>query len=127
MIIFNIMNRKIRKLIIVILINAVVIMILGEIVSRAFWSMKYDIPFFSTDKIIYMFYPNIRYIDNNYKDGNSMKILMLGASVLDPKMSTIQYHLEQDIRNALNRNVDIYNAAVLGQTTIDSRVKVDYL
>lgn len=119
--------KKLKNILIIILINLVILMILGEIVSRVFWSAKYDISFFSMEKIIYMFYPKMRYIDNNYKDDSSLKILFLGASVLDSKMSTIQYHLEEDLRMALNRDIEIYNIATLAQTTIDSRVKYDYL
>jgi len=76
--------------------------------------------------VIYGFYPELKSIveqDVAESDPRTIRILILGGSVLNPEWSAIGAMVAEELSNALNRRVQIHNLAVAAHTTRDSLLK----
>ncbi len=119
---------KKKKILILVFLN-IAIFILGlEIASRAFWEIKYDVPFLNSSEIIYGFYPEVYNAKQEYKNNpNSIKILLLGASVLNPKHGSIEIQLENKLSILLDTLVTVINVSRSAHTSMDSKIKYSLL
>jgi len=107
----------------------ILMIVLMEVGARCFWTIKFDVPFFHTEQIIFAFYPELKGIeaDKSQGDGDVFKILMLGGSVLDPQWSSVEQLLNQKLLGASHKAVRIYNLAKRAQTSLDSYYKYKHL
>jgi hypothetical protein len=100
-----------------------------EVAARAFWSLRYDVPFGRPGHILYAFYPELRRVD--YKrpshDDEFYDVLFLGGSVLHRDWSQVEQALGEQLAFAGHRNVRVFNLAVPAHTSRDSRIKYSAL
>ncbi len=122
------MGKKLR-FIFILLCNFFFIFISLEISSRIYWFIKYDIPFFHTEKIMYRYYPELRNIQerSNDKDDSSFNILLLGGSVLHYYYGNIERILLEKLTYETRRRITISNASGIAHTSLDSYYKYKYL
>ena len=124
------MSNRSKKHIILFLAYICIISVLsGEAASRLFWFSKYDVPLLKMDKIIYVFYPELRDSDvmGDTKEEGTFNILFLGGSVLQPGYSIIDRILKEELTYRSKKDIKIYNMAVSGHTSLDSFYKYKYL
>ncbi|MGH2373611.1 MAG: hypothetical protein ACRDIC_09090 [bacterium] len=97
----------------------------AEVASRAFWSMRYHVPFAHPDRILYAFYPELERIDrkNPRPDDGFYDILLLGGSALHRDYGEVEQALQEQLAYAGHRNVRVYNLADRAHTSRDSRLK----
>lgn len=100
-----------------------------EVSARLFWTIRFHIPFFYTDKIIYAFYPELKDIDERRptKSKGLFNILMLGGSVLNRDWSSVEEMLEKKLASKTTKEINIYNVAEKAHTSLDSYYKYKYL
>lgn len=112
-----------------ILSQVLIIVILLEVGSRVFWRVKFGIPFWATDEIIYAFYPQLKDIKQGPgpKNPDSINILFLGGSVLNNRWSGVEAILREKLSGKLPKTINIYNLAEVAHTTLDSYYKYKYL
>jgi len=99
----------------------------GEIVSRAFWRMYNGTSFFSSTPILYSIYPSFRTtgvedvaIRNN---DEVFDVLLLGGSALHRDYGTIEPQLQEKLARRLGKEVRVYNLAFPAHNTRDSLIK----
>lgn len=122
--------RRILLITLSLLICLIATLALMEGFARVFWKVKYGIPFFQSNKILYAFYPELK--DAYWKDpdlgpGEPVEILLLGGSVLHRDWGNIERDLREQLTYGLKRPIRIYNLAEIGHTSRDSFLKYQTL
>lgn len=97
----------------------------AEVTVRAFWKYRYHIPFRDPGRILYAYYPELRYVDlkNPTNEDNFYDILLLGGSVLNRKYGHVEQELLEQLAYAGHHNVRIFNLAESAHTSRDSLLK----
>lgn len=110
-----------------IVIYIIFLLLLVEIVSRLFWTIRKDIPFFKPEEIVYLFYPPLRDVKQKQisKDDDYFDVLFLGGSVLADK--AIEQILKEKYAYRTKKEMRIYNLSALGHSTLDSLHKYRFL
>jgi hypothetical protein len=121
--------KKRRRFIFFLFFELLLTLFLSEMVSRFFWNIKYKVPFFQMDKIIYAFYPELKIFQNRVisSDNKTFDILLLGGSVLNKKWSDIERLLLEKLTYITKKKITIYNVARPSHTSLDSYYKYKYL
>jgi len=103
----------------------VIVLLSLEAGSRFFWKAKFNVPLFETDKIIFVFYPELINLQKGETRGQSkpFKILILGASVVASGWSPVEDILKNRLESVTGRNVRIFNVAQKSHTSLDSLIK----
>jgi hypothetical protein len=116
-------ERSIR--LIAILLLALVSIVSAELGARAFWRIKYHVPLRHPSRILYAYYPPLRWIDETRptRGNGSYDILLLGGSSLNPAWGPVQAALAEELAYRGHRNVHIYNLAWPAHTSRDSWLK----
>lgn len=98
---------------------------LAEAVSRIGWWISQDVSLCDPGLVLYGFYPEMWYVhqESPRKDDEYFDILLLGASVLDPKWGSIEQQLLEKLALAGHRNVRVLNLGIPAHTTRDSLLK----
>jgi hypothetical protein len=94
--------------------------------ARAFWCLRFEVPFRNPGRILYAFYPELRRVDAKLPaHGDTFyDVLFLGGSVLNRNFGVVPKELrEQLTKKKGQQNVRIFNFAKLAQTSRDSRLK----
>jgi hypothetical protein len=101
----------------------------AEIAARAFWRGAYGVPFAHPDRILYAYYPELRDVDEARpsRDDKFYDVLLLGGSVLNRDWGAIEPDLRERLGRRLRREVRVFNLAVRGHTSRDSRLKYEAL
>jgi len=101
----------------------------AELGARAFWSLRYGVPFRRPDRVLYAFYPGLERIDRKRPAGGDgfYDVLFLGGSTLDAQWGEVDRALSEELAYHGHRNVRIFNLAVPGHTSRDSRLKYEAL
>jgi lysophospholipase L1-like esterase len=96
-----------------------------EIAARAFWRVTRGIPLLRPDRILYSQYPEMRGADEQpaRRGGDVFDVLLLGGSSLHMSWGQVQPALREQLALGGHKNVRIYNLAMPGQTSQDSRIK----
>ena len=104
----------------------VVLLILLEIVARAF--LWFDMGVGPSD-LIYKYYPTLKEVEESQYESGSYDILILGASVIAKGWTNggIQTVLAKKLADQGARHVRIYNLATPAHTTLDSYYKYKHL
>ncbi len=103
------------------------LLVLAEVGSRSYWTVKYGVPFFRTDMMWYRFYPELR--DTGVttakldRDDATIDILLLGGSVLNPAFGSIAEVIESRFGDITTKPIRVFNLAVPAQTSRDSLLK----
>jgi hypothetical protein len=97
---------------------------LAELSARAFWYFRYDVPFTDPGRILYAYYPELgRIARNNPSRGDGFyNVLLLGSSTLSTDYGEVPQALREGLTSEGQRNVRVFNLAVRGQTSRDSRL-----
>ncbi len=97
----------------------------AELAARAFWSLRYHVPFGRPDRILYAFYPELERVDRKRpsRDDEFYDILFLGGSTLNGEWGQVERALGEQLAYGGQRNVRIFNLAMPAHTSRDSRLK----
>ena len=97
----------------------------AEVASRAFWSLRYGVPFGKPGRILYAYYPELERVDRKRPaHGDEFyDVLILGGSTLNERWSQVQRALGEQLAYHGHRNVRMFNLAIQAQTSRDSRLK----
>jgi len=106
-------------------VSALLCVAAAEVGARAFWSVAHGVPFRSPDRILYAYYPELERVDREQPaHGDAFyDILVLGASTLHHGWSQVALSLSEQLAHHGRRNVRIFNLALPGHTSRDSRLK----
>jgi hypothetical protein len=101
----------------------------AEVGARAFWSLRYGVPFRHPGRILYAFYPGLERIDRKRPSAGDgyYDVLFLGGSTLDEHWGEVDRALGERLAFQGHRNVRIFNLAVPAHTSRDSRLKYEAL
>lgn len=109
----------------VLLIITIMCVAAAELAFRSFWFYQFDIPFFSPDRILYAYYPELAIVDNDLPSRNNKyyDVLLIGGSTLHPNWGYVEQLLRRQLNNNGYRNARIYNLAMPAHTSRDSLLK----
>ena len=98
---------------------------LGEVAARAFWAIRWGVPFFDPGRANEVFYPETRFSVGSppSHDDANFDVLLLSGSALNAHFSPIGQLLAERLTLASGRPVRIHNFAMPGHTTLDSLYK----
>lgn len=117
-----------------------------ELTSRVFWRVAHGIPLFHTERFVQLLYPQLKRIHfeappeaapeatpdeapgvpRARSGGESLDVLILGASVLHEEFGPFEEILERRLREQTRRPLNLYNLSTPGHTSRDSLLKYDY-
>ena len=97
----------------------------AEVAARAFWRLRYRVPFGNPGRILYAYYPELKRVDRERPTrGNAFyDILFLGASTLHKNWGQVEQNLLEQLADNGHRNVRIFNLAEPAHTSRDSWLK----
>ncbi len=98
---------------------------LFEASARAFWAIRWDVPFLHPSRAATAFYPEIAPLLSppSREDAASFDVLLLGGSALNANFGPIGQLLAERLTQASGRRVQVHNLAMPGHTTLDSLYK----
>ena len=100
---------------------------------RFYNTIKYGMPFFKPEHIVYNYYYELRAIDKDEISRNNgvYDILIMGGSVLDPdpnyRWTDFNTFLREYLEAKSDARFQIYNTARTAMNSLDSRNKVEFL
>lgn len=110
------------------LIVFIIFFLLAETVSRFYWKLEFDVPFFSTSKMVYAFYPALKNVEQETKDhDNYFDLLILDASTLGTTWGTVEQALKDSLAGKTVKPLRVFNLSAAGHTIIDSYYKYRFL
>lgn len=117
------MSRSRRR--VQVAIVALLCLIAAEATARVYWRTAYLIPIRHPSLILYAFYPEIRFVDEQppSRGGKYTNVLLLGGSVLTPDNGAVELALRERLSATGHRRVRFFNVAVPGHTSRDSWLK----
>lgn len=97
----------------------------AEIATRAFWSLRFGVPFRDPGKILYAYYPELERVDEEgpSRADDEFDVLLLGGSVLHRDWSAVEQHLQERLSDGGRRRVRVFNLAQASHTSRDSWLK----
>ena len=106
-------------------IYLVYFLLLLEVCSRGLWAVRYGVPFFESEKIIYAFYPELREVEQEEirREDGYFDILLLGGSVLNDRFGSVRQILLEKLTLKTIEEVRVHNLAVPAHTSLDSYYK----
>ncbi len=106
-------------------ISTLLCVVLAELAARAFWCLRYEVPFRDPSRILYAYYPELRNVDRKRpaRGDGFYSILLLGGSALHPEWGEVPQVLAETLAYSGHRNVRIFNLAMPAQTSRDSWLK----
>jgi len=118
-----------RKKVILFPIYIVYLLLLIEVTSRGFWTVKYGVPFWKPEEIIYVFYPELREVKQAqiHSGDGYFDILLLGGSVLVDSFGNIRQGLLDELASKTKSEIRIHNLAATAHTSLDSYYKYKHL
>jgi hypothetical protein len=107
------------------LLSALLCVVFAEVTARAFWYLRYGVPFLNPGRILYAFYPELQKVEmERPAHGDEFyDILFLGGSVLNPYWGQVAQALQEELAFEGHRNVRIFNLATTAHSSRDSRLK----
>jgi hypothetical protein len=110
---------------ILVFLSALLCVASAELASRAFWRLRYGVPFRHPSLILYAYYPELRNVATKRpaRGDGFYNILLLGGSVLYKDWGEVEQALGEQLAYEGHRNVRIFNLAEPGHTSRDSRLK----
>lgn len=105
------------------------VLILLELFSRGFLTIRYKASFFDPGDYIYGFYPELKMNvealeESDYAD---FRVLVLGGSVISHEFCPIDSILHRRLYNQTTRPIRVYNLASRAHTSLDSYYKYERL
>jgi len=110
------------KTIKILLVNLIVFLILFELGSRSFLSLRRDASFFDPSSVTLFYYPEMKSTLAQPPSAENWDILLLGASVLNPAWGKVEKELKE-LLSQFGKNIVIHNLAIPAHTTRDSLIK----
>lgn len=106
-------------------ILAAVSAVLLEVAARGFWSLRHGIPVGSPGRILHAWYPELERVARKQpsRQDGFYDVLLLGGSALNGEWGSVEQALAERLAFAGRRNVRVFNLAMAGHTTRDSRLK----
>jgi hypothetical protein len=97
----------------------------AELAARAFWYLRYHVPFTDPGRILYAYYPELRRVEQRHpaRGDGFYDVLLLGSSTLNWDWSEVPQALEEALAYEGHRSVRLFNLAVQAQTSRDSWLK----
>ncbi len=108
-----------KKRVIFIIVSIFIFVFTIEMICRIFWTFRYHVNFYNMKNVIYVFYPQIETVKNNY-DESKRSVLLLGASALNGRFGKVEYYLAKDLNPY---NMIVFNISVPALTSLDSYYK----
>jgi len=100
------------------------ILALMEIWARGYYAARRGMGFFSSaSDQVYMWYPQLRALDDYEYEQGSFNLLLLGGSVLTDDWGRVASFLKEKIRSELGKEANIVNLAAAAQSSLDSYYK----
>ena len=103
--------------------------LLLEFSLREFLTIRYKVSFFDPGARIYYYYPELKEIAKTAisKNDKYFDILILGGSVLNDKWGNVRSELYKQLSESGIKNVRIHNVAAPAHSSLDSRIKFEFL
>jgi hypothetical protein len=119
------LGRRSGAALLLLLFSAMLSVVSAEAAVRAFWRIRYDVPFRDPGRVLYAYYPELRPVDSKRpaRGDGFYNILILGGSVLHRDWGEVEKLLGEQLAYAGHRNVRIFNLARSAHTSRDSRLK----
>ena len=120
--------KRLKKLS-MILLYLLLLCLLLEFSLRYFLKIRDKASFFDPKTIIYYYYPELKEITETPISNNDkfFDILILDGSALNDKWGNVKSELYKQLEGTGMKNVKIYNVAVPAHTSLDSRIKFEWL
>ena len=119
--------RRTRRWLVLLLLLALCV-VSAEVSARAFWRLRYGVPFRNPGCILYAYYPELRRVDAaRPARGKKFDILFLGGSALHKDWGQVEQSLLEQLAYNGHRNIRIFNLAAPGHTSRDSWLKYSAL
>jgi hypothetical protein len=100
------------------------LLILLEVSSRAYWGLAHDVPLLRMGDIFQVYYPEVETARQSHCGDEGVDVLLLGASVLNSRVSPeIEPLLSAKLGALYDQDVCVHNLSRLGHTTLDSYYK----
>jgi lysophospholipase L1-like esterase len=101
----------------------------AEFAGRVFWYLRFGISPFYSNRVLYAYYPELRRVDNAHPRNNDdvFDILILGASTMNRGFGNVEQEIREQLANAGNHNVRIFNLAKAAQTSRDALLQYQAL
>lgn len=114
-----------RTRLILFLLSTLLCVVSAEVGARAFWRLRYGVPFRKPGRILYAYYPELERVDEEQpaRDDNFYDILLLGESPLHGDWGEVEEDLRVQLADNGYHNVRIFNLAMPGQSSRDSWLK----
>lgn len=112
----------ITKALKIIAVNIVVFLVLLELASRIYLSLRRDSSFADPSSTSLFYYPEMKPTKACPPSSSKWDILLLGASVLNPAWGSVEKELKNLLSNS-SKDVRIHNMAIPAHTTRDSLIK----
>ena len=114
-----------RTRFILFLLSALLCAVSAEVAARAFWRLRYGVPFRNPGRILYAYYPELRRVDKERPTHGDKfyDILFLGGSTLHKDLGQVEQDLLEQLAYNGHRNVRIFNLAMPAHTSRDSWLK----
>jgi hypothetical protein len=110
----------------IVLTRLLILTVLLELVSRAYWFIAKGVPPFRTGQIVCSYLPEIKeaklYDAPCEQNGSTLSVLVLGPSVWFEGFGDLAARFEKELAAKLGRQVHVYNASCPGHTTRDAFV-----
>ena len=121
---FRIWAGKVALLLTILLVG-------GELVSRAFWMFDRHAPLLSRKSLLYAYYPQLRTtgVENTglTKPEGAYDILILGGSTISAEYGAIDKQIAESLEKRLDRPVRVFNLACAAHNSQDSMLKYRWL
>lgn len=119
----------IRKKVVLFSLCVVYVLVLIEVASRGFWAAGYGVPFFRSEELIHVFYPELKEMQQTqiHSEDGYFDVLLLGGSVLDDHFGNIEQLLLDKLAEKTKREIRIHNLSHAAHTSLDSYYKYKHL
>ncbi|MGQ0639852.1 MAG: hypothetical protein ACT4P6_03630 [Gemmatimonadaceae bacterium] len=107
------------------LLTTLVCGIVLEVGARVYWRVKFGIPVGRPNTVLHALYPEMRGVESARPEtgGERFDVLLLGGSSLNRDWGQVQPALREQLMRRGYKRARIYNLAMPGHTSQDSRLK----
>ncbi len=107
-------------------LSASLCLLLGELGARAFWFLRFEVPFPEPGRILYAYYPELRLVDERHpaRGDRYYDILLPGGSVLHRDWSAVEQALAERVAGDGVRRGRISNLAMPAQPSREQLAQI---
>lgn len=99
-----------------------------ELCSRGYFAIKNGLSILSpVDNMVFLWYPELKNLEQYKYEDDNYNILFLGGSVLDEGWGDVPQFTKKKFSHALNKKINLINVAVSGHSSLDSFYKYQWI